>query len=263
MKEVLLSQKVIQPIVILIIVFILCYISKQIIHKLFSVNVKIPEKKRKTVANLVTNMIIIFFSVIGLTLILQVFGIDTASFVASLGVFSLVIGLALQDLLKDIFSGIMIILEGQYSIGDWVEVGGFKGEVVASSLRTTRLKAYTGETKIIANRQINELINYSLEKNIAIVDVNVSYDTDINKVKDILTNLASRLKEENKITNMDCLGVQMMDSSAIVFRIITHLEHASKFSTQRLLNEEIIKEFKKNNIEIPYQQVVIHNGKRI
>lgn len=261
--NILLSRTVIQPIVILIITFLVCYISKKIVYKMFSVNSKISVKKRNTVANLISNIIIIFFMIMGLTLILKTFGIDTASFVASLGVFSLVIGLALQDLLKDLFSGISIILEGQYNIGDWVEVGGFKGEVVASSLRTTRLKAYTGETKIIANRQITELINYSLEKNIAIVDVGVSYDSDIDHVKKVLSDLEKRLIDEHKITNMECLGVQTMDNSSIVFRLITHIDHNNKYPMQRLLNEEIFKEFKKNKIEIPYQQVVVHNGKKL
>ena len=263
MLEVLLSRKVVEPVVILLVTLLVCYISKKIVHKLFSVNKRISEKKRKTVANLVSNMVIIFFTIIGFTLVLQSFGIDTASLIASLGVFSLVVGLALQDLLKDIFSGMMIILEGQYSIGDWVEVSGFKGEVVESSLRTTRLKAYTGETKIIANRQINELINYSLEPNIAIIDIGVSYDSDVDKVKDVLNKLADRLVGEDKITNMECLGLQTMDHSSIVFRVITHLDHSKKFPIQRLINEEIFKEFHKNKIEIPYQQVVIHNGKTI
>lgn len=261
--DILLSRTIIEPIVILISTFIVCYISRKIVYKLFSVKSKIPVKKLKTVANLVSNIVIIFFMIIGLILILKSFGIDTASFVASLGIFSLVIGLALQELLKDLFSGIMIVLEGQYSIGDWVEVSGFKGEVIASSLRTTRLKAYTGEVKIIANRQVNELINYSLEKNIVILDVGVSYDSDINKVKKVLKDLEKRLIEENKITNMECLGLQTLDNSSIVFRLITHIDYNDKFPIQRLLNEEVVKEFKSNNIEIPYQQVVIHNGKKL
>lgn len=261
--KILLSRTVVEPIVILIITFIVCYVSRKIVYRLFSVRSKIPAKKLKTVANLVSNIVTIFFSIIGLTLILKSFGIDTLSFATSLGVFSLVVGLALQDLLKDLFSGIMIILEGQYSIGDWVEVEGFKGEVIASSLRTTRLKAYTGEVKIIANRQINELINYSLEKNIAIVDVGVSYDSDIDKVKKVLKELETKLIMENKITDMECLGLETMENNSIVFRIITHIEHSNKFSIQRLLNEEIFKELKANGIEIPYQQVVVHNGKKL
>ncbi len=261
--DILFSRTIIEPIIILVLTFIICYISKIIVYKLLSVNSKISEKKRKTAANLISNMIIIFFMILGLTLILKSFGIDTASFVASLGIFSLVVGLALQDLLKDIFSGMMIILEGQYSIGDWVEIGGFKGEVIASSLRTTRLKAYTGEVKIIANRQISELINYSLEKNIAIVDIGISYDSDIDKVKQVIKELEKRLINEKKITNMECLGVQTMENSSIVMRLITHIDHSNLFPVQRLIKEEVFKEFKNNDIEIPYQQVVVHNGKKI
>lgn len=263
MLKILLSRHVIEPIIILICTFIVCYISKIIVYKIFSVNTKISEKKRKTIANLISNVIIIFFMVVGLTFILQSFGINTSSFVASLGVFSLVIGLALQDLLKDIFSGILIVLEGQYSIGDWVEVDGFKGEVVASSLRTTRLKAYTGETKIISNRQIMQLINYSLEKNTIIIDVGVAYDTDLNQAKDVLKQLAEKLISEHKIKTMDYLGVQTLDNSSIVLRVISQIDYSQKYTTERLIKEEIVQAFKQGRIEIPYQQVVVHNGKSV
>ena len=262
--NILLSRAVIQPLVIGILAIVGCYISRRIVYKAFAVHKsKENEKKRRTIANLISNVVVIFILVVALTLILQVFGIDTASFVASLGVFSLVIGLALQDLLKDLFSGIMIILEGQYNIGDWVEVNGFKGEVIASSLRTTKLKAYTGEIKIIANRQINELINYSLEKTTVIVDISVAYDADIEKVKKVIDDLFKRLKSEGKATNMELLGMQSMDESALIFRIITSANHPDKLPVTRMINEEVYKEFKLNNIEIPYKQVVVHNGKKL
>lgn len=261
--KIMLSKTVIEPVIIFAVSLILSYISRRIIYRLFASKKSKNIKKRKTIANLVSNMVIIFIFVLALIQILQVYGIDTASFVASLGIFSLVIGLALQDLLKDLFSGIMIILEGQYNIGDWVEVNGFKGEVIASTLRTTKLKAYTGEIKIIANRQINELINYSLEKTTVIVDVSVSYDSDIDKVKNVINDLAKRLRSEGKVTKMECLGMNAMEDSSLVFRIITVAEHPDKLPVTRLINEEIFKIFKANNIEIPYNQVVVHNGKKL
>lgn len=260
----LLSRTFIEPVIIALVTFFLCYLIKKIVKKIFfSRTVRGNEKKTKTVANLISNIIVSFIGVIGFILILQSFGIDTASFVASLGVFSLVIGLALQDILKDILAGMFIIFEGQYSIGDWVEINSFKGEVVASSLRTTRLRAFTGETKIIANRQINEIINYSLSKSVAIVDVHVAYDSDINKVKEVITNLSKRLISEKKLKEMECLGVEELDNSSVAIRIIARVNHSELFTTKRLIKEEILKEFNDNNIEIPYQQVVIHNGKKL
>lgn len=262
--EIFLSRTVIEPIIIILITLFFCYLAKKIVSKIFCIkNSKVNEKRRKTIANLISNIIVGFIGVIGLILILQCFGIDTASFVASLGVFSLVIGLALQDILKDIIVGMSIIFEGQYNIGDWVEINSFKGEVIASSLRTTKLRSYTGEIKIIANRQITELINYSLSKTTAIVDVGVSYDSDIDKVKEILNRLIDRLKEEKQIKSMECLGIQELEDSSIVFRIVAITSHTEHFTLQRMIREEIIKEFKQNKIEIPYKQVVIHNAKRI
>ena len=89
--------------------------------------------------------------------ILDVYGIDTKSILASLGVFTAVLALALQDILKDFVAGITIMLEGQYRIGDTITVNSFKGEVISLTLKTTRVKAYTGEIKIFANRNISEV----------------------------------------------------------------------------------------------------------
>ena len=120
------------------------------------------------------------------TIVLEEVGIDTKSLVASLGVFSLVVGLALQDLFKDIISGFSIVFEGLFSIGDWIEISSFKGEVIASSLRTTRIRAYTGEVKIVSNRNISELVNYIMYASISIIVVQVSYESKLYKVDNII-----------------------------------------------------------------------------
>ena len=125
------------------------------------------------------------------------------------------------------------------------------------------MKAYTGEIKIIANRQINELINYSLAKTTVIVDVSVSYDSDIDKVKNVISDLSKRLINDSKVSRMECLGMETMKDSSLVFRIITIVDHSDKFPITRLINEELIREFRKNDIEIPYNQVVVHNGKKL
>ena len=100
-----------------------------------------------------------------------------------------------RDLLKDFIVGISILLEGQYSIGDCISINGFKGEVLPSNLRTTKLKAYTGEIKYISNRNITEIINYSTDSTNLIIDVSVAYESDIDKVKNVLDSLCERLKE--------------------------------------------------------------------
>ena len=259
--EYILKKEVIAPIIILIVSFLLLFISKKIIHRIFNFkSIKVNERKKKTIVNLIDNIVKVIVLLIAILIILEIYGIDTKSLVASLGVVGLVIGLALQDLIKDFIVGISIIFEGQYSIGDWVSINGFKGEVIPSSLRVTKLKAYTGEVKIIANRNITELTNYSLEMANLIIDVSVAYESDIEKVKKVLDKLCEQIKDEYKLKEVTCLGIQELADSSIKFRLVANTNYSEQFTLDRNIKREIVKIFAKNNITIPYNQVVVHNG---
>lgn len=258
----ILSKKVITSLIIIIICIFICFLSKIIVSKIFSLkNKNIDIKKHQTVINLINNLFRFFIITIAFILVLQNFGVDTASFVASLGVFSLVIGLALQDLFKDIIVGINLIFEGQYSIGDWVKIGDFKGEVLASNFRTTKLKAYTGEIKIISNRNISEVINYSLSNALAIIDVSVAYESNLTMVKDILNGLCDDLISNKKVKYMECLGINELENDGIIYRLIVKDDYNNTIVLSRMIKEEVVSTFKKNKINIPYSQVVVHSAK--
>lgn len=256
----ILSKKIFTSIIIIIVCVLICSLSKIVVAKVFKLkNKNVDIKKRHTIVNLINNLFRIFVITIGLILILQSFGVDTASFVASLGVFSLVVGLAIQDVLKDIIAGISMIFEGQYNIGDWVKIGDFKGEVLTSNFRTTKLKAYTGEIKIISNRNITEIINYSMSKTTAIIDVSVAYESDLAKVKKVLNEMCDDLISNKVVKEIECLGVQELEISGIVYRLIARDDYVTSIILSRLIKEKVIETFNMNNITIPYQQVVIHN----
>ena len=259
--ENLLKKEIIAPITILIICFLLCTMSKRIVTRVFSIKSKrINDNKKKTIINLISNIVIFLIVIISILLILEVFGIDTKSLVASLGVVGLVAGLALQDTLKDFIVGITIIFEGAFLVGDWVSINGFKGEVLPSNLRTTKLKAYTGEVKIISNRNILEIINHSIEKNNLVIDIGVAYESDIKKVKKVLDDLSVELKSKYNLKQVECLGIETLAESSIVFRLLVSTRYEEKFIIDRKIKEEIVLKFKEEEIVIPYNQVVVRNG---
>ncbi len=259
--EMILKKEFIAPIIILIICIFLCILSKKLVYKIFNFKISnINDGKKKTIVNLINNIVLFIIITISVLIILEIYGIDTKSLIASFGIVGLVAGLALQDLLKDFIVGVSIIFEGQYSIGDWVSINGFKGEVIPSNLRTTKLKAYTGEIKIISNRNINEIINYSLSTSNLIIDVGVSYESDIDKVKTILDDLCVKLKEQFNLKEISCLGIQELSDNSIKFRIVISSKYLEQFNLDRKIKREIILSFEKNKIVIPYNQVVVHNG---
>lgn len=259
--EKLFSKEFIITLVTILICLLLCFISKTIIYKLFKITKKIEKDgRKKTIVNLISHIVKFIIILISILTILEAYGVDTKSLVASFGVVGLVTGLAMQDLLKDFIIGVTIIFEGQYSIGDWVSINDFKGEVLPSSLRVTKLKSCTGEVKIISNRNITEIINYSLEATNLFVDIDVSYESNIEKVKTVLDELCESLKKEYKLKNISCLGIQELASSSIKYRITISCNYTEQFNLGRQLKKEVVLSFKENNITIPYNQVVVHNG---
>lgn len=262
--EYILTKEVVGPIIVILVCFLLCIISKKIVYKMFNFKkLNVKDGKKKTIINLINNIVKFIIIIIGIFVILEIYGIDTKSLVASFGVVGLVAGLALQDLLKDFIVGISIIFEGQYSIGDWVSINGFKGEVIPSNLRTTKLKAYTGEIKMISNRNITEIINYSLGSTHLVIDVDVAYESDVEQVKQVLDDLCTKLKDKHKLKDISCLGIQELSSSSIKFRLVVLSNYSDQFNLDREIKKEIVLAFEENNITIPYNQVVVHNGKRI
>ncbi len=252
------TKEVVTSLVALSIGILIYILTKVIIRKLF--NFKKMDSKKRTIINLIVNIVRFIILIITLLVILEANGIDTKSLLASFGVAGLVAGLALQDLLKDFIVGMSLIFEGEFAIGDWVSINGFKGEVLPSNLRITKLRSATGEVKMISNRTITEITNYSMYNTNLMLDIDVAYESDIKKVKDVLDKLCESFKTEHDLKDIKCNGIQELASSSIKFRITVTCKFLEQFDLGRFLKKEIINTFKKNNITIPYNQVVIHNG---
>lgn len=264
MLEFLLSEKVIKPIIIIIIFSFIYLIINNIIKKIIHNQSKLKSfdsKKNKTIIILINNLIKYFLIIVAFIMILNVYGVDTSSIIASLGVASAVAALAFQDTLKDFLAGIFIIIENQYNIGDTVTINNFKGEVISVGLRTTKLKFPTGEICYVANRNVSDVINHSVNNSLAVVNVQVSYEVDLNKVEKILNKLCDNLSNEleNLKSPIKVEGIDELAASGITYRVSVETTPLKHFEIQRILRKEIKMEFDKNKIEIPYQQLVIHN----
>ena len=265
MLEILLSPKTIKSLKIILILLIVYIIFNGIIKRMFNIKTGIKQldsRKNKTILSLIRSIMKYFLIIVGVVMLLRVQGIDTTSIVASLGVASAVIALAFQDTIKDLLAGIFIILENQYNIGDTIKVNDFKGEVISVGLRTTKLKAITGEYCFITNKNIGNVINYSMGNSVAVVNVEVAYKTDLKKVEKVIDELSKIIIDKIPHLKSELIieGVEELDESGVVLRITANTTPAKNLDVQRLIKKEIKEAFEKNNIEIPFKQVVIHNG---
>lgn len=254
------------PITIVIVAVIVQKVFNIVIKKTFDPSKKrnkVDARKVSTLKSILINVVKYAVWIIAFLAILSVFGIDTAAIITGLGVVSLVIGLAFQDILKDILAGVSILFENAFAIGDLVKIGDFQGTVIAIGLKATKVQAYTGEVKIISNRNITEVINYSMDKTLAVVDIPVSYDAKIDKVEKILMVTAATLKEKmpELVGDIELLGVQELSDSAVIFRLVGKCKPAKHFEVERQMKKEFKNSLDKNGIKIPYMQIEVHNEK--
>ncbi len=192
------------------------------------------------------------------------FGIDVTSLLAGLGIAGAILGLAFQDFVKDIIAGFSIITENQYEVGDLIEVGDFKGRVTAVGLKTTRIRDYRGKVKIISNRNISELINWSRHDTLAEVKVSASYENDPDKVLDVLEKVKAELdgSMEEMTGEIKIFPMTSLAESSIEYTIQCPCKSYKHFAVQRAIRHEVYKAFKANRIKIPYPQLEIHGSSK-
>lgn len=223
-----------------------------------------PRNKRsRTIAEMLLSILkyatVLVILVWGLTIL----GLNITGVLAGLGIVSLIIGFGAQSLIEDIITGMFIIVEGQYGVGDIVVVDDFRGTVRRIGVRTTVIEDAGGNIKIVNNSDIRNLQNRSENPSWAVCDVGISYGVRIETVEKVLEKGLPEIYERCKdifLSPLTYAGVQALGESGVVLRIFGTVREKDIFSAQRRLNREIKILFDDNDVEIPFQQIVIHDG---
>lgn len=267
LKKILIPE-VYLPFIYIVIGYVLFIIIRKVLMTIFKKQKKITgvgrnSKRYNTVFQVIIDIVKIIIVTLVILSILTVYGIDVAAALAGLGIVSVLIGLAFQDLFKDVIVGFFIIIEDQFSVGDTIEVCGFKGEVIHVGMKSTKIKKFDGPIMIISNRNIDKVINYTNTESMAIVDVPIAYEEDIDKVEKLLSDLCKKLskKLDNLKGEIEIWGVEDLDSSAVKIRLAVKTEVLQHFGVQRQIKKEVKKLLDKEGIKIPYTQIEVHNGK--
>jgi len=255
-------QKVYMPILTILIGYLVYRLGKSMIEKTFALrinNKSTTHKREKTIEGLLINFFKYFVVIISFLIILNLYGVNTMALVASLGVAGLVVGLALQDTLKDLVAGAFIILEDQYNVDDYVRIDDFEGQVTGLGLKTTKIRSASGEIKVIANSAITTVINYSACNAVKFVDVGVDYRTDLEKCEQVLRRLCEDLSKNMKLLKEDLqlLGVNELGASSVVYRIRIVANYQDIFALRREVLKEVKLALDKHKINIPYNKVEV------
>lgn len=258
--EFMTNKKVYMPIVYIVLGILLYSILSSVINKILakSKGQRGKDKRRDTIINLarsVIKYIILVFIILG---ILKLYGVDTTSIIASLGVFAAVIGLAFQDIIKDLLAGASIIFDNKYAVGDAVEINGFKGTVIELGLRTTKIKSFSGEIKCISNSSFSEVTNFNLANADLFLKLNVAYDTNIDKLESVLGNLKKEILKIDNVIDYNLLGVDEFSDSSIVYMVDITCKAMTSLGIKRKVLKLVKETFDKEKISIPYATIDVN-----
>lgn len=220
------------------------------------------QKRKKTIAKVTQSIITYLLYFIAVIVILALWGVDVVPALAGLGVAGIVIGLGAQKFINDLISGFFIIFEHHFDVGEIIEVSGFKGEVVDIGLKTTKIRSWKGEVKILANGDISNVTNFSRNPSIGIIDFSIAYQEDAQQAIDLLKLELPKMKDlyPDILEEPQVLGVIALADSSVNLRVIVKTVTERHYAIERAIRQKIKEIFDQNGIEIPFPQVVVHQS---
>ena len=228
---------------------------------------KEAEKKREdTLIQVASGTLKIVIWITALLMIVSEFGVEIGPIIAAAGIVGIAVGFGGQYLIRDVISGLFIILENQYRVGDVICVGDVCGCVETITLRLTVLRGKDGEVHHIPNGEIKIATNKSKDFARVNLNIGVSYDADLDKVKKVIDEVGKKMaadpdwKEQiNEAPKF--VRVNELDDSAVVIRITCEVKPLKQWGVAGELRKRIKIAFDKEGIEIPFPQRVIHQAR--
>ncbi len=216
--------------------------------------------RARTLLPMVRNSAFILFSGIAVLVGLSVIGINIGPLLAGAGVLGVAVGFGSQTLVKDFLTGLFIVVENTIAVGDIVKIENFHGMVEALSIRTIRLRDADGSLHILPFSEVSKITNMSKGFAYALVDVGVSYESDLEKVMNVLREVGAQIQEDPVfkrviIEPIEVLGVENLGDSSVTIRARLRTRPGKQFDVKRLLLLRIKQRFDKEGIEIPYPTV--------
>ncbi|GGB42973.1 mechanosensitive ion channel protein MscS [Lentibacillus populi] len=259
------AEAVYNVVLIVVVSMIIVRVGKKIIDRLFKNKqrgpFKITERRETTLKKLVQNMLTYTVYFAALIMILDnVFKLNVGALLAGAGVAGLAIGFGAQNLVRDIISGFFIIFEDQFSVGDYVITSNAEGTVEEIGIRTTKIVSWTGEQHVIPNGNITQVTNYSVHNGLAVVDINVPYESDIPAAERIIEEVIENLpgKYEEIVATPTIHGIQALETSHYVIRVIAETLPVYQWAGARIIRKEVKERLYKEGIEIPAPRLVMY-----
>ena len=255
------SNRIISSFIVIIISFIIYnLINSFIINHSNKGKIKfIISNKSETYIKLISSILRYVFFIVTILIVLQINNVNVSSMLAGVGIVSVVIGLAIQDALKDIIRGFSILSDEYFSVGDVIKYNDIEGKVLVIGLKTTKVRSIINQNIIsIANRNIEQAQVVSSQLDI---EVPLSYELSKRKAENVIDECLNNINKNVDVYSSEYRGINKLDDSSINYLIRIQCNPEIKPQIRRDSICEIVATLEKNNIEIPYNQIDIHNKK--
>lgn len=252
---------------IILIIFISIKLISSLINRIIDrtlkldLNTNINNNRATTIVSTLKKVIKYILVFIGLIMTLELLGINTASILATAGIGGLAIGFGAQSLVKDVITGFFILIEDQYSVGDYVQIRDMYGIVEELGLRVTKIRAFSGDLYIIPNGSIDLVTNSSRGNMRALVVVSISNEENIERATAVLTEALEVFKDNESIVDgPKVLGVSNIGEYNIDINIWAKTKPMEQWAVEREIRKVAIEALQKANIKRPYQKRQIIGG---
>ncbi len=228
---------------------------KMILFKTKKLEEKLDKKETKeqmTIKRLINNIVRFFFIFWILIMILNELGLDLIPLLAGAGVLAFAVGFGAQELIKDVISGVFLIVEKTFKIGDYVEIGSNAGTVIDVGIRRIKIQNWKGEVTTINNGDIKTVKNFSLNPSYAVIEFKANYDFDLKIFEnEDFKNLLKTFKENNKDVLQMPTAIPLIDiNEGLKFTVNIKTKVRKHVGIEREFRKVLVNYFKEKDINI-------------
>lgn len=219
----------------------------------------IDAKRLKTVLSVLKSFATIIIIFTWFLSALRIFGVNTSAIVTTAGIGGVAISFGAKSLVEDIISGIFLMLEDSFVIGDDITVAGKTGNVEKIGLRTTTIRDYNGELHVIPNGEIRVVTNRNKNIQRALITVPIAYDADAQMAMDILTKALEKVNDDHAvIESVSVWGITDFNSNGIIITCATKTIPGEQWRIERLMRQVALEELSRNGIKILDKNIIVN-----
>ncbi len=223
------------------------------------------EKRIRTLAKILRKVAVFLLWGIAGTIVLNQVGIDIKPIITAAGVLGLAVSFGAQNLVRDVISGVFMLLENQLRVGDVVSINGTPGAVEQINLRTIVLRDPAGVVHIFPNGTINSISNMTMDWSSALMDIGVAYRTNLDQAIEVMRKTAEAMRQEPQfkdliLASLEVFGVDKFGDSEITFKVRLKTRPGEQWNVARQYRLRLKKAFDEAGIEIPFPHRSIYFG---